>query len=295
MPKRAREPEPEPDSELYPVETILGARRTHEPLRNDSTDSTSPWFGQGWKYLIKWEGYPEPTWEPFAHVQECQEHLRKFWEDAGEEVMVTNIADFEIRARPQGLHASASMGSPTKKTKRHSQKSPSRRSQARLAREEPPVVHNRSLKIKFRPPIASTSLAQTPTNSTMHKAPASPPTPPNIPTPTAPLSPPLTPEPEPADYLSDTTFIPLFEFDSSATPGPTLVPDEHVPASSRCVPDVYLNTWQPVDDGSGVQPQDLPMGPAENGSSGSSLLFGVGPDSDLVNFILDTPSNIFLN
>ncbi|KAJ6497696.1 hypothetical protein C8R45DRAFT_983888 [Mycena sanguinolenta] len=102
MPKRAREPE-ESEPELWAVEKIIGAQRTDESLCKESTDPLSPSFGQGWEYLVKWDRYDisDSTWEPFTHLRNCQELLRNFWEDAGEEAMVTNIPNFEILVRPE--------------------------------------------------------------------------------------------------------------------------------------------------------------------------------------------------
>ncbi|KAF7351150.1 hypothetical protein MSAN_01677600 [Mycena sanguinolenta] len=296
MPKRAREPE-ESEPELWAVgndspcfdwppkyrqysENILGAQRTDEPLCKESSNPLSPSFGQGWEYLVKWDTYDisESTWEPITHLQHCQELLRKFWEDAGEEAMTTNIPNFEILVPSY-------VGSPIKKTKRYtsSQKSPRSRHRATGSESTSPA-----LKIKIRRPIASTSTPQTSTNFTAREAPVTPPTPPSVPTPITPITPPPTPEPEPADYLEQ-SFISPSELDSAATP--VLVANEDVVFSN--VPDVYLTSWQPVDDAFGVQPPDIPVAAEENGPAGSSSLFAIGSDPDLVDLFLSTPSDIF--
>ncbi|KAF8178620.1 hypothetical protein K438DRAFT_1268474 [Mycena galopus ATCC 62051] len=286
MPKRAKEQE----EKLWEVELIIGARRTNESLRSDSSDSASSWFGCGWTYCVKWEGWVEPTWEPFDNVRNCQEHLRNFWEEAGEDAMVTNVPDFEVHARLEWLEErgvqSESMPSPTKKTKRSPAQSQSHdRSKTRTTRRKTSAQQSPSLKVKLRirsPKGSSSTTQQTPTSSTS-EVPATPFTTPISPPPTP------TPEPEPANRPPDDLF------DTSDTPQasdpfftPTLAPDGYPLPST--VPDLYLSTWQPELGGLGIDPQDLFAEPAEDTSQSSSLL-GADLDPNSADSLLNAASN----
>ncbi|KAJ6593502.1 hypothetical protein B0H19DRAFT_22607 [Mycena capillaripes] len=119
MSKRARETEPVTVLEKrYAIEVIVAARRTDESLLDDSNDPESEWFGFGWDYQIKWEGYPdnENTWEPFEHIRNCLSQVVEFWEDAGHDTLLVNVPDFEVHARPEWLRKHRSSPMPTAST-----------------------------------------------------------------------------------------------------------------------------------------------------------------------------------
>ncbi|KAF7321538.1 Chromo domain-containing protein [Mycena kentingensis (nom. inval.)] len=81
----------------WEVEVILRAQRTNDPFNPKFTDQNSPRLGHGWRYLIKWKGYPEAdsTWEPRQNLQ-CPELLTAFWSAISLDVVKAQEPGYQV-------------------------------------------------------------------------------------------------------------------------------------------------------------------------------------------------------
>ncbi|KAJ7686490.1 hypothetical protein B0H17DRAFT_712043 [Mycena rosella] len=118
--------------ETYPVEVILRAERTNEPI-----DGV---FGSGWNYLIKWKGWPDKdsSWEPVSSlVGGCQRLLESFWDEIGHQNLSITVEGFPAIPRAkwvaherqlslQSIPAPTTPRSPKKKKNNQSPRSPTK-------------------------------------------------------------------------------------------------------------------------------------------------------------------------
>ncbi|KAJ7039038.1 hypothetical protein C8F04DRAFT_1086910 [Mycena alexandri] len=272
MPKHASGSQRE--EQLWPVEYIVSARRTHESLLERCSDMTSPQFGSGWLYQVKWLNFPnsQNTWEPIDSFERCEDsdEVRDFWEEIGLDTMLTNVEDFEVEVRPQWIKQRKSLkkesptrstpaDSPPTKPKKSRSTSRNRHYSAESPRKPARKIQKRGEAPKIKIPILTSSSSQLSVwnPSTRCETPPRPypstPTTPNSVFPAAPLSPPLTPEHEPVFTSAPSMSNEL----SNPQQIPTFAPNDDYTSPSPS--SGYLDTiWLPanIDDGLDVEMAD---------------------------------------